>query len=106
MVSKVSPLVRRGRKTRAGRGFSLDELSEVGLNVGEARHRGVPVDLRRSTSYDENVESLRRWMKEAEAEGEGLRAPSPIQRSKRQRGRAYRGLTSSGKKMRGLRKGQ
>lgn len=102
MERKVSSLVRRGRKTRAGRGFSLDELTEVGLSVGEARHISVPVDLKRSTSYNENVEILRRWMKEADREG--LRVPRPRQRSKNWRGRTNRGLTSSGKKMRGLRK--
>ncbi|MCW3992507.1 MAG: ribosomal protein L13e [Candidatus Bathyarchaeota archaeon] len=102
MVRMVTPTVRRGRKTRAGKGFSLSELSELGLSVGEARHLGVPVDLSRSTSYDENVERLRAWMEEAEKEG--FRVPRPRQLSKGQRGRAYRGLTSSGKKMRGLRK--
>lgn len=102
MVRMVRPTVRRGRKTREGRGFSLGELSELGLSVGEARHLGVPVDLCRSTSYDENVDRLSAWIEEAEREG--FRLPRPRQLSKGQRGGAYRGLTSSGRKMRGLRK--
>ena len=102
MVRMVSPTVKRGRNTRAGKGFSLDELSKARLNVGEARHLGLPVDLRRSTSYSENVEKLMWWIEEAEREG--FRVHRTRQSSKCQRGRAYRGITSSGMKMRGQRK--
>ncbi len=102
MVRMISPIVRRGAKVRTGRGFSLGELSEAGLTVGEARHLGVPVDLNRSTSYKENVERLKAWIEEAKKGG--FRFQRPKQSSKGQRGRAYRGLTSSGKKMRGLKK--
>lgn len=80
----------------------MGELSETGLTVGEGRHLGVPVDLNRSTSYKENVERLKAWIDEAKKEG--FRFQRPKQPSKGQRGRAYRGFTSSGKKMRGLKK--
>jgi len=102
MVRMISPTVRRGAKIRTGRGFSLSELTEADLNVGEARHLGVPVDLNRSTSYTDNIERLKAWIEEAKRVG--LRVPRPKQSSKGRRGRAYRGLTSSGKKMRGLKK--
>ena len=102
MVRMISPVVRRGDKVRKGRGFSLDELVEAGLNAGEARHLGVPVDLNRSTCYPENIEALQKWVKEAKKDG--IRISRPKQSSKAKRGRAHRGLTSSGKKMRGLKK--
>lgn len=102
MVRMISPIVRRGRKVKTGKGFSVGEIEEVGLNVTEARHIGVPVDQRRSTSYDENVASLKEWVEEARREG--FRVPKTKQSSKGQRGRAHRGLTSSGKKMRALNK--
>jgi large subunit ribosomal protein L13e len=102
MVRMISPIVKRGAKVRAGKGFSMDELREVGLNVGEARHLGVPVDQRRSTSYPENVEGLKEWVEEARKEG--FRVPKTKQSSKGQKGRAFRGMTSSGKKMRALKK--
>jgi large subunit ribosomal protein L13e len=102
MVRMISPIVKRGYRVKTGRGFSQEEIREVGLNVGEARHLGVPVDVRRNTAYPENVESLKEWVEEARREG--LRVPKPKQTSKGQRGRAFRGLTSSGKKMRGLTK--
>jgi large subunit ribosomal protein L13e len=102
MVRMISPTVRRGDKERTGRGFSQDELKEAGLTVGEARHLGVPVDLNRRTSYVDNVGRLKAWVEEAKKEG--FRVPQPKQSSKGRKGRAYRGLTSSGKKMRGLKK--
>lgn len=102
MVRMISPIVKRGAKVKTGKGFSIDELTKAGLNVGEARHLGVPVDQRRSTSYPENVEALNEWI--AEARREGFRVSRPKQSSKGQRGRAFRGMTSSGKKMRALKK--
>jgi large subunit ribosomal protein L13e len=98
----ISPIVKRGTNVRTGKGFSIDEVKEAGVNVGEARHLGVPVDQRRNTSYPENVEALKEWI--TEARKEGFRVPKPKQSSKGQRGRAFRGLTSSGKKMRALSK--
>jgi large subunit ribosomal protein L13e len=61
----ISPIVKRGAKIRIGKGFSIEEVKEAGVNVGEARHLGVPVDQRRSTSYPENVEALKEWIAEA-----------------------------------------
>lgn len=95
----VSPIVRRGIKKRTGRGFSQGEVKEAGLNVGEARHLGVPVDLNRRTCYEENIKILREWMEASK--NDGFRLPKPKQSSKGQRGRVFRGLTSSGKRVRG-----
>ena len=102
MVRMISPVVKKGDKIRSGRGFSTEELKEAGLNVGEARHLGVPVDQRRSTCYSENIENLKDWV--VEARKEGFRVSSPKQSSKGHKGRAFRGLTSSGKKIRALKK--
>jgi large subunit ribosomal protein L13e len=102
MVDMISPVVGQGEKTRRVRGFSVDEISAAGLSVREARHIGVPVDQRRKTSHSENIEKLKSWTEEAKKRE--FRIPRPKQSSKGQKGRAYRGKTSSGKKMRSLRK--
>jgi len=44
---------------RAGRGFSLEELKEAGMNVRIARNSGIPTDVWRQTKYPENVEKLK-----------------------------------------------
>jgi large subunit ribosomal protein L13e len=98
----ISPIVKRGSKTKTGKGFSKTEIKDSGINIGEARHLGIPVDQRRNTSYSENIIALKEWI--AEARNESYRVPNIKQTSKGQRGRAFRGLTSSGKKMRALKK--
>ncbi len=61
----LRPIVyRKRRRVRLGRGFSRDELREVGLSLKEARRYGIPVDPRRRTKHEENVEALRQHLKE------------------------------------------
>ncbi len=102
MVRMIAPIVKRGLKTRTGKGFSRDELKEAGLNAGEAKHLSIPVDTRRNTNYPENVEALKKWV--VQAKKYNYRVSKPKQYSKGQTRRAFRSLTSSGKKMRALRK--
>lgn len=45
--------------SRVGRGFSIAELKEAGLDARTARKHGVPTDVWRDTKYDENVEQLK-----------------------------------------------
>lgn len=89
---------------RYGRGFSIGELRAIGLNVDQARLLGIPVDERRETSWPENIETLRKWLVEV-LEGK-IQPPEPTSpkliKVKRKRGRAFRGLTSAGRKSRGL----
>ncbi|MFQ6068831.1 MAG: ribosomal protein L13e [Candidatus Bathyarchaeia archaeon] len=55
----VQVIVKRKRKSRKGRGFSRDELMEVGLSFKEALKRGIPIDTRRRTKHKENIEILK-----------------------------------------------
>jgi len=101
----ISPIIRariiqRGSRAREGKGFSREELKEAELTPGEARRLGIPVDTRRKTNYEDNVETLKEYLKEAKKAG--IKVSKPKQTGKPVRGRAYRGLTSSGKKMRYL----
>ncbi len=51
---------KRGR--RYGKGFSGEEFKAVGLSVKEALSLKIPVDIRRKTRHDENIETLRRHL--------------------------------------------
>ena len=61
---EIAPIVRRKLKdgriiTRAGRGFSLNELRAAGITIDVAKRIGIPVDKRRRSSREENVQMLR-----------------------------------------------
>jgi len=55
----IQAVVKRKRKARKGKGFSREELREVGLSLGEALKQKIPIDTRRSTKHEENVEMLK-----------------------------------------------
>jgi len=45
-------------KTRNGRGFSRKEIIEAGITMDEALWIGIPVDAKRKSLYEENVETI------------------------------------------------
>jgi len=96
----ISPTVERRDRVREGKGFSGEELKAVELTPTKARKLGIPYDPRRKTSHEENVEALKEYLKEAETAGLVFRKPR--QTGKPHVGRAYRGRTGAGKKMRNL----
>ncbi|MGQ9551981.1 MAG: ribosomal protein L13e [Candidatus Bathycorpusculaceae bacterium] len=49
-------------KQRYGRGFSLEELEKAGLRPMEAMKAGLPVDFRRRTAHEDNVEAVRSFL--------------------------------------------
>jgi ribosomal protein L13E len=46
-------------KQRDGKGFSLNELKEAGLNRADAKRLKIPVDPRRKTAHPENIETIK-----------------------------------------------
>ncbi len=100
MVRYINPIVETGRKIRRGKGFSLSELEAVEITAGEAKKMGIPVDTRRKSSHDENIETLKDFLEEAD-ELE-LKVSKPSFENKPIRGRVFRGKTSAGQKMRNL----
>ncbi len=50
-------------KTREGRGFSEAELKEAGISPTRARKLSIGVDPRRRTKLEENVKTVKAWIK-------------------------------------------
>lgn len=100
MSSEIFAIVKtREGKIRKGRGFSIEELKEVNLSVKEALKHGIPVDLRRSTKYEENVQKL----KSIDISKLPEKKIKKVLKPQSHRKRVFRALTSAGKKIRGLR---
>jgi large subunit ribosomal protein L13e len=59
-MTQVRPKVESpSAKQRYGRGFSREELKKAGTNLTEALKLAVPVDSRRRTVREENVEAVK-----------------------------------------------
>eukprot|EP00299_Pterocystis_sp_00344_P009535 c4045_g1_i1.p1 GENE.c4045_g1_i1~~c4045_g1_i1.p1 ORF type:complete len:208 (+),score=40.79 c4045_g1_i1:42-665(+) len=60
-----SPTARYGAKVRSGRGFTLEELKEAGINRKDAKTVGIAVDHRRHNNSEEslklNVQRLKEY---------------------------------------------
>jgi ribosomal protein L13E len=60
-------VIKRHGKHAEGKGFSSEELRKSGLSLKEAVKLHIPVDPRRKTAHDENVETLKGVVKEKKA---------------------------------------
>ena len=63
-MRNVATVHKKDGKPKHGRGFSLEELRKVNLNRKNALKLKIPVDLRRRSSHEENVEALKAHLKE------------------------------------------
>lgn len=56
----IKPLILKGNgKKRLGKGFSPEELEKAGLNLQEARKVKLPIDFRRRTAHEDNIEAIK-----------------------------------------------
>ena len=92
------------KQFKEGRGYSVMEIKALGLTVKQARKLGIYVDERRKSCYEDNIKRLEEWLEKVKR-GE-IKPPSPalpkVIKVKPQRRRVFRGLTSAGRRMRGL----
>jgi len=69
-------------KQRSGRGFSLEELKKAGLNSTQAKRLKIPVDSRRKTAHDQNVEAIKAHAEKKKAEAKPKPKPKPQPKKK------------------------
>jgi len=62
---KITATVRKkDGRPKEGHGFSLEELRKAELDVKKALKLKIPVDMRRRSSHEENVEVLKARLKD------------------------------------------
>jgi len=64
-------------KQRSGRGFSREELKKAGLTEAEAKKLEIPVDKRRQTAHDQNVEAIKAYAEKKKAKTKPKPKPKP-----------------------------
>jgi len=78
MTSRPKVLRSDGKKTD-GKGYSREELKKAGLSLTEAVKFHIPVDPRRKTAHEENVEALKPVI---EAKKAAVKSKKPMGKSK------------------------
>ena len=73
MMAAKSKVFKKGGKQRHGKGFSREELKRAGLSLKEALKFGIPIDSRRRTTYEENVEIVKNFLESKKAESKSKR---------------------------------
>jgi hypothetical protein len=108
LTNAVSIVKQRGAHigtTRKGRGFSESELHEAGLSIYAAIRLGIRSDPLRRTKHQKNIEQLRLLLDSMDKDALKIKQLSNTRcrkTAKPHQGRTQRGLTSSGKRTRGL----
>jgi len=83
-MHQIKPIInKKDGKQRGGRGFSTGELEKAGLNLAEAKRMEIPVDKRRKTSHDQNVEAVKAYVKKKRAEPKPKQKPQPKKKAKK-----------------------
>lgn len=67
MMAIKPKVFKKDGKQRFGRGFSLEELKKAGLDPRDALKYGVPVDAKRKTAHEGNIEVVKAFLQEKEA---------------------------------------
>jgi large subunit ribosomal protein L13e len=72
-------------KKRHGKGFSREELKKAGTNMTEAVKLRIPLDPRRKTAHEENVETVKSFIaqKKAEQKPKKQKPKKPEKKSKK-----------------------
>ena len=64
-MKNIATVRKKDGKPKDGRGFSMEELRKAELDLKRALKLKIPVDLRRRSLHEENVEALKARLKEA-----------------------------------------
>jgi large subunit ribosomal protein L13e len=61
-METTAVVFKKDGKPKEGRGFSREELRKAALDFKKALKLGIPVDSKRRTLHEENVEALKEYV--------------------------------------------
>jgi len=62
MTTMKPTVFKKGGKRRSGKGFSREELKKAGLSLKEALRLGIPIDSRRRTVHEDNINAVKKFL--------------------------------------------
>jgi ribosomal protein L13E len=68
MMTAKPKVFKKGGKQRYGKGFSREELKKAGLSFKQALKLGLPIDSKRRTTHEENVEVIKTFLENKKPE--------------------------------------
>lgn len=75
MTEIQAKVFKKARKQRFGRGFSRDEIKKAGTDRKEALKLGIPLDSKRKTAHEENVETIKNFLRDRRTEVKPKKKP-------------------------------
>lgn len=69
-------ILKANGKKRVGKGFSPEELKKAGLNLQEAKAIELPIDFRRRTAHEENIEAIKTYAAQEKTKQKSVPKPS------------------------------
>jgi ribosomal protein L13E len=69
-------ITKQNGKQSTGRGFSLTELAKAGLNKQQAKQMCIPLDVKRKSAHEENIQTLRVHAEKVKALGQSKKEAS------------------------------
>jgi ribosomal protein L13E len=70
----IAIITKQNGKTKNSRGFSVNELKGACLTKQDAKKIGIPLDLKRKSCHDENIQTLKAHAKQATAQAKPKKA--------------------------------
>ena len=64
----VAVITKQNGKTKPSKGFSLNELKGAGLTLQDAKKLSIPLDIKRKSTHEENVQTLKSHVEKAKTE--------------------------------------
>ena len=69
-------ITKQNGKQSTGRGFSLSELAKAGLTRQDAKKIGIPLDVKRKSAHDENIQTLNEHAEKAKTQTQAKPKPT------------------------------
>ena len=69
-------------RQRFGKGFSQEELKKAGISLSEAVKLKIPVDPRRRTAHEENIQAVKAVLEAKKTEAKPKRKPKKLKPEK------------------------